>query len=168
MSLGKKLTGQLKQGSKGSVEVTEGDVKARVDVVGSGPYGAEVRGLSVERVQPRGSDDPDRGGRMDRAVERVQENLTYLPERLAPLESDPQSGRGILRSRREDVRGREYFEVNVQGGDRIDLGRFRGRGEGGGRDVVDENYGHGIIERIVDDLEEIVRDRRERVRDTEE
>lgn len=167
MSIGKKLTGRLKQASEGSVEVDDGEVRVTADVVGSGPYGAEVRKLSVERVEPRGEEDPSRSGRMDRAVEKLEEKLSYLPERVAPLEIDERSGRGVMRTRRGDVRDREYYEITVDGGDRIDIGRYRGASEGG-RDRVGENFGHGIIERLVEDFSEVVRDRRERVRGDED
>ena len=163
MSLGGKVIDELKAGRRGPVEVTDGDVRARVDVVGSGSYGSEVRGVSVERTEPRGAADAHRGARMSGAVKAIGDRVRYLAEPIAPLESDESSGRGILRTERAAVRGREYYEVEVDGGDRIDVGRFRGT-DTGGRDRVSENYGHRLLEKLVDDLEEVVRDRRDEVR----
>ena len=164
MSLGKKLIRKLKPGVEGEVEVEEDGVRAKADVVGSGPYGAEVKGISVGRVDPRGESHRVRGDRMRRVLDDLPETLDYLPERLAPLEADPASGKGVLRTPRTDVRGREYYEVTVDGGDKVDVERYRGRDEAAGRDSVSQNYGHSIVERLVDDLGEIVGDSRDSVR----
>jgi hypothetical protein len=162
MSLGKRLIDRLKQGSEGSVEVSEGELRATADVVGSGPYGSELRGLSVHRAEPRGDGDGARAERMQGAVRRIADG-GCLSEPLRALEVDPGSGRGILRTARERVTDREYYEVTVEGGDRVDVGRFRGR-ESGGRDRIPSNFGHGVLRRLVDELEEVVADRREQVR----
>jgi len=167
VSLGSELVERLKAGASGSIEVDDGTVRARVAIRGSGQYGADVEEVLVERLEPRGSADPDRGRRMEEIVEAVGRDLTYLPEALQPLEADPASGRGVLRTTRRSVRDREYYEVSVEGGDRVDIQRFRGHAEGGRARVV-ENYGHGILRRVVDDLEGLVRDRRERVGDEDD
>ena len=95
---------------------------------------------------------------MQRAVDQIVDRVQYLPERVAPLELDPASGRGILRTRRDQVRDKEYYEVEVAGRDRVDVGRFRHDPESGGRQRVADNMGHGIIERLVDALAEVVSD----------
>lgn len=150
MSLGDRLVDELKKASQpGSVSAEQDGVRATADVAGSGQYGADVRGISVERTEPR---DPDgRGERMGRAVERIAGRVKYLSEDLEPLEADPASGRGVLRTRRADVKGREYWEVEVDGGDRVDVGRYRGSDDGG-RERLAENFGHGATKRLVDDL----------------
>lgn len=167
MSLGKRLIDKLRTGAEGPVEVTHEEVRARADVVGSGPYGSEIRGLSIERANPRGAEDATRGDRMQGIVDTVATEVGYLPEPLKPLEVDARAGRGILRTERRSVTGREYYEISVDGGDRVDVDRFRGR-EAGGRDRVSSNFGHGVLKRLVDDLEEVVGDRRKRVRSGEE
>lgn len=166
MSLGDRLIDELKRGADGPVAVDRDEVRATVDVAGSGPYGAEVRGVTVERTQPRGSDDPDRAQRMQQTTDRMGQ-AGYLDEPLQPLEMDSASGKGVLRTRRDRVRGREYYEVSVDGGDRVDVERFRGHADGG-RERVSSNYGHGVLRRLVNDLEEAVGDRRERVRPEDE
>ncbi len=153
MSLGNKPVDQLKRGVSGPVEVSEGEVRATADVGGSGPYGAELRGLSIERTSPA-----EGGGEaMERVVEAIAERIQYLPERIVPLETDASSGRGVLRTRRDQVREREYYEFAVEGGDRVDVGRFRGAA-GGGRERIADNFGHRVIERLVDDLADVVGD----------
>ena len=166
MSLGKRLVDKLKRGVTGPIEVQHEEVRASADVVGSGPYGAEVRGVTVERTHPRGAEDPDRGERMQRTADKLAET-GYLDEPLQPLELDAASGKGVLRTERGEVKDREYYEVSIDGGDRVDVERFRGRGEGG-RERLASNYGHGVLKRLVDDLEEAVGDRRERVRAEDE
>jgi len=164
MTLGKRLVDKLKTGSEGPVEVVHDEVRATADVVGSGPYGAELRGLTIERTEPRGPDDRSRSKRTTGAVERIASDVGYLSEPVKPLEVDASSGRGILRTARGSVTDREYYEITVEGGDRVDVERYRGR-DGGGRDRVSSNFGHGVLKRLVEDLEEVVGDRREAVRE---
>lgn len=163
MSLGRDLVDKLKEGasaSEGFVEVSHQGIKARAEVSGSGPYGADVRAISVEREAPRGPDDPQRGDRLQDAMDQLDERLGYLPEQVAPLEVDLSSGRGVMRTCRGEVKGREYYEIRVEGGDRIDMERFRGRAAEPGRDRLEENFGHRVIERLVDDFRDVVGDRR--------
>lgn len=155
MSLGDELVQKLKQATrKGEVEAEDDGVRATADITGSGPYGAEVRGVSVERKAPAAG---DRGEQLERTVDSIAGRVRYLSEELEALESDAASGRGILRTRRAAVREREYWELEVDGGDRIDVGRFRGSASGG-RERLAENFGHGTLRRLVDDLAEVVGD----------
>ena len=156
MSLGQKLIDALKQGATGEVEVSGDSVKGKAQVAGSGPYGSDVQSLSVERVAPLG--ETRRAGRLAETVDAIQQRVTYLPEQVEAIESDPTSGQAVLRTRRSQVKDREYYEFHVTGGDRVDVGRFRGRDQKGGRDRVDENFGHGVLRRLVDDLGEILGD----------
>ncbi len=153
MSLGDALVDKLKKAArKGEVEVTEGEVRASADITGSGPYGAEVRGVSVGRTSPA---EGDRGERMSKAVDAIEDRVRYLSEELEALECDASSARGVLRTKRASVKQREYWELEVDGGDRVDVGRFRGS-SAGGRERLAENFGHGTMKRLVDDLAEVV------------
>ncbi len=144
MSLGKALVDELRNGTAGPVEVQDEGVVVTADVVGSGPYGAELRGLRIEG-----------GGALDvqDASEALVDRVNYLPERLEALEVEAQ--RGILRTARDQVKDREYYELEVAEG-RVDLGRFRYDAEAGARSRVPENFGHRMIERLVDDLAEVL------------
>ena len=155
MSLGDALVDKLKKATrKGELEVSEGGVRASADITGSGPYGSEVRGVSVGRTEPS---EGDRGERTARAVDAIEERVRYLSEELEALECDGPSGRGVLRTKRAAVKQREYWELEVDGGDRVDVGRFRGSASGG-RERLAENFGHGTLRRLVDDLAEVVGD----------
>ena len=144
MSVGEALVEALRGAPPGPVEVDVQGFQASVDVVGSGPYGAEVRGLRI------------RGGSRDveAVVDAIAERVTYLPERLERFEVDAASGRGLLRSAREQVRDREYYEVEATPG-QVDFGRFRFT-EPGARATLGENFGHRDVRRLVDDLCDIL------------
>jgi hypothetical protein len=79
---------------------------------------------------------------------------TLLPERLERFEVDAASGRGILRTARDQVRGREYYEVEVTEGG-IDFARYKYTAPGE-REVLGENFGHDSLKRFVDDLGDIL------------
>lgn len=145
MSLGKALVDELRKGTAGPVEVQDEGLRATADVVGSGPYGAELRGLRIEG----GAADP--AAASDAVIERVN----YLPERLEALEVEPE--RGILRTARDQVKNGEYYELEVTGGS-VDLGRYRYDAEQGARARVPENFGHRLIERLVDDFAEVLQE----------
>jgi hypothetical protein len=165
MSLGARVVDALKKGATGAVEAEEGGVRARVDVVGSGPYGADVRGISVERSGASGAGgaggaggakDPDRARRTGEAVRAIERRVDYLPERVKAHEVEPAQGRGVLRTEPRQVRDREYYEVEVDGGERVDVHRYRWEPGRSGREQVPENFGHKILRRLVDDLGGIV------------
>lgn len=155
-TIGERMVDALRGGDRRDVEVSADGVRARARVVGSGPYGCDLESLSVER-EPRG--DADRGARTAAVTEAIARRLDYLSEPLEPLEIDASSGRGQLRTRRDRVRHHEYYEVEVAGGDRVDLRRYRYERSSGERHLVSENHGHGVIRRLVDDLNEVL-DRR--------
>jgi len=155
-TLGELLVEQLRGTEAREVEATVDGVRAHARVAGAGPYGCELEGLTVER------EARDAAGRGDRAIavtEAIARRVDYLAEPLQPLELDRASGRGQLRTRRDRVRGHEYYEIDVDGGDRVDVARYRYDREAGARRPVTDNQGHGVIRRLVDDLNEAM-DRR--------
>ncbi len=153
-TLGERLVEQLRAGGQREVEATVDGVRARAQVAGAGQHGCELEGLTVERTQPRG--DAGRGDRTSDVTEAIARRIDYLAEPLQPLELDRGAGRGQLRTRRDRVRGHEYYEIEVSGGDRIDVKRYRFDPASGAREPVSSNHGHGVLRRLVDDLSDLM------------
>ncbi len=153
-TLGEQLVERLRDTAHREVEASTDGVRARARVAGSGPYGCELEGLTVEREEPL--DDVDRGERAAAVTHAIARKVDYLSEPLQPLEVDRTSGRGQLRTRRDRVRGHEYYEVEVDGGDRVDVSRYQYDRASGERHAVSDNQGHGVIRRLVDDLSELI------------
>lgn len=153
-TLGQRLVEGLRDSDQRSVEATVDGVRARARVAGAGHYGCELEGLTVERERPR--DAAGRGERAAQVTEAIARRVDYLSEPLQPLELDRAGGRGQLRTRRDRVRGHEYYEIDVDGGDRIDVHRYRYDRASGERQEISENQGHGAIRRLVDDLSELL------------
>ncbi|MCO4769510.1 MAG: hypothetical protein KDA24_05720 [Deltaproteobacteria bacterium] len=152
-SLGRSLIDALKEGASGEVVVERAGLRARARVAGAGLYGSELEGLTVE-TETRGLGG--RPARTERVVHGLAERLDYLGEPLEALEITPSHGRGQLRTRRDRVRDGEYFELDVQDGDRVDVGRVRYDREAGERRKQTRNTGHGVLRRLVDDLAELI------------
>jgi len=148
-TLGRELVDALKEGVVGEVSVEQGALRARATVRGSGRYGAELDGLTVERAEAPGDTD-----RTDEVTHGIAERVDYLPEPLELLELGPE--RGQLRTRRDRVQGGEYFEVDVAGGRRVDVGRVRFAHETKQRHRQSYSTGHGVLRRLVDDLAELI------------
>jgi hypothetical protein len=120
---------------------------------------AEVRaldslGIALRRLTVWGGDgDTDLQALADAIAQRV----TYLPERLAPIERDPE--RGIVQMRSappltegEDV---EYYEATLTREDsvsRIRLARYRWSAERRRRTDVSIVLTQQLFQRLVDDL----------------
>ncbi len=153
-TLGEQLVERLRDTAHREVEASADGVRARARVAGSGPYGCELEGLTVEREEPL--DEAGRGERAATVTEAIARRVDYLSEPLQPLEVDRKSGRAQLRTRRDRVRGHEYYEVDVDGGDRVDVARYRYDRASGERQAIPDNQGHGVIRRLVDDLSDLV------------
>lgn len=136
-TLGDALGEALRTAEPGVVEVEQHGRRVIAEVAGAGPYGADLKRLRVE-------------GEFDvpAAVDAIEQAVTRLPERLERFEVEPT--RGVLRTAREQVRDREYYEVEVTP-DGIDFARYRYRGPGE-RELVTENYGRRELKQLVDDL----------------
>ncbi len=104
----------------GTVEVDRAAGKAEVDVVDVDRIGVRVRGVRVHR---------DRAVDVGEEAQRLPERLRSLPDRVAPVEVDATLGGARLRTRPDEMRGRDFFEVDVAP-TRTDIHRTRIDDEG--------------------------------------
>jgi|ETNmetMinimDraft_26_1059896.scaffolds.fasta_scaffold35522_2 hypothetical protein len=150
--IGRKLVDALKN-SNGSgrreVEVDHDGATARARVRGSGPYGSSIDELTV--VRPG-----DDGGDIEHQADDLVERLSYLPERVRKHEIAPALGGGILRSEPDEMRNREYQEIGLQGGHEARVRRYRYDREAGERRAIPQNYAHETLERLTDDLADVL------------
>ncbi len=125
----------------GIIEVEEAGGKTRVDVVETDRLGVRVRGIHV------GHGERD----MQRVAEVLPGAVRAIPGRLVPVEVAPVLGGATLRTRPEDMRRKQFFEVEVRKGG-TDIRRYQvkdGSREGRDwtmtreqlRDLVDEVRG---------------------------
>ena len=158
VSVGQRLVDTLKN-SAGSgprtVEVEEDGITVRAKVKGSGPYGSNLEQLSVERPDGERVGDGERSP-VERQAHDIVERVTYLPERLRKHEVEGGLGRGILRSRPEDMRDREYQELDLLEGRKIDVMRYKFAVKGGKRKRIPQSFGHENLRRLADDLAEVL------------
>lgn len=87
--------------------------RVRADIVDEDRLGVQIDRLRVDA--PEGI-----GGRVD----RIAQDLRPGGERLVPVEVDERLGGGVLRTRTDEMRGRRYFEVEVDA-EGAGLGRYR-------------------------------------------
>jgi hypothetical protein len=88
----------------GKVRVERGHTQTEVEVVEADRLGVRVRGVDVHR---------DRPVDVETEARSLPERLRALPERVSPVEVDPTLGGARLRTRPEELRGKEFFEVDV-------------------------------------------------------
>ncbi len=88
----------------GVIEVERPGGRARVDVVEADRLGVRVTRVGVRR---------ERAVDVAAEAERLAGGVRALPDRLAPVEVAPELGGAVLRTRPEDVRRKEFFEVQV-------------------------------------------------------
>ncbi|TNE85121.1 MAG: hypothetical protein EP330_27355 [Deltaproteobacteria bacterium] len=142
MSLADALAEALDKKSEGTITAEHGGAKAHVDVVTSGPVGVRVRGVKIER----GRDVP-----IETAAEELPGQLAgVLPERIHAVEVDPRLGGAILRTKPDEMRGREFVEVEVSGTRKVDIRRWEASDEG--RKPKDWAMTRDALGRLVDDL----------------
>jgi len=143
VTLGRALDGALgKKGKTGEVVVEEGGAKAVVDVVD-----ADRLGVTVKRVRVSRAEDRD----VAEEAAALPERLRALPERVEPVEVDPGLGGAILRTGPEDMRKREFFQVDVGERD-VEVRRYRVEDEGRGE--VDFTMTRGQLEQLIDELKD--------------
>ena len=88
----------------GEVSVEEPGGRTTVDVVEAGKLGVRVRAIGV------GHEPVD----IAREADRLTEDLRALPERVQPMEVDPDLGGAILRTAPDEMRRGRFFEVDVR------------------------------------------------------
>jgi hypothetical protein len=124
----------------GVVEVERDGGRARVDVVEADRLGVRVSGVRVAR---------DRAVAVDEEARRLAGGVRALPERLEPVEIAPELGGAVLRTRPEDVRRREFFEVGITPTETT-VGRRRVTDDG--RVPVDFTLTRDQLDGLLDDL----------------
>ena len=142
MSLSHAIAEALDKKSEGTVTAEHGGAKAHVDVVASGPVGVRVRGVKIER----GRDVP-----IEQAAEELPGQLAgVLPERIKAVEVDAGLGGAVLRTKPEEMRGREFVEVEVTDTRKVDIRRWAVGEEG--REARDWAMTRDALGRLVDEL----------------
>jgi len=137
---------QLPGVKPGPVEVeTEGGF-AQVDLVEGDGIGVRVNRV---RVNVSG------GASVDDRARRICERVRCLGDRLVPVEVEPRLQGGILRSDPSDMRGREYFEVGLDGSGAT-VERYRADPDCG-RDRHPFTLTHDQLDELVDDIHKSLR-----------
>lgn len=124
----------------GTVEVAGPSGSAHVDVARAGPIGVRVRKVRVTH-------DEDRD--IAQEAERLG-GLRSLPERVVPIEVAPGLGGAILRSKPDEMRDREFFEVEVDGAREVEVRRRRVTEDG--REAVEWDMTRDGLGRLLDEL----------------
>jgi hypothetical protein len=116
MSWHEALDEALEGAEAGSVRVAgPAGAEAEVDLRAVGPIGVRLGGLRLRHAEDRD---------LNTEAERLQE-LRGLPHRLIAQEVDPRLGGATLRSRPEELRRRDFFEVRIDGAREVGLRRYR-------------------------------------------
>jgi hypothetical protein len=125
---------------KGTVGVHRGDTDTEVDVVDTDRLGVKVRSVRVGRERP-----VDVVGE----ARRLPDDLRSLPDRIAPVEVDPALGGAKLRTRPDELRGGEFFEVDVE--PRQTTIRRTRVGDDGGREPAEWTLTRDQLDRLIDE-----------------
>jgi hypothetical protein len=105
MSWRDRLDDELDAQPDGTVRVSTDRAEAEIEVRRADAIGVRIGRVRLERDVPR--DVVDEATRLGGA-------LRSIPDRLAPVEVDRALGGAVLRSRPEDMRDREFYEVEVR------------------------------------------------------
>lgn len=126
----------------GTVHIDRSSGHAEVDVVDADRIGVRVRGVRVHR---------DRDVDVGEEAYALPERLRSLPDRIEPVEVAPTLGGARLRSRPDEMRGSEYFEVDVAPR-RTDIRRTR-VDDHGDRHEVDWTVTRDQLDRLIDEAD---------------
>ncbi len=124
------------------IGLAAGGAEAEARVVDSDRLGVRVGRLRVRKAE-----------RFDVAgeVAALPDRLRSLPEKLRAIEVDNRDGRAVLRTRAEEMRKREFFEVQIDGGRDLDVRRFRVDDQGDRR-AIDWTMSREQFGRMLDEL----------------
>ena len=104
-------------------------------------------GVRVSRVRVHKGHAVD----VTREAQDLPRRLRALPERLVPVEIDAAHGGAVLRTAVDEMRRREFFEVQVAGSQDLDVRRYR-VDEQGDRQAIDWTMSREQLGRLIDEL----------------
>ena len=119
---------------------------AEVDVVEVDRLGARVDRVRVTTPAP---------GPLARQADGIAERVRDLGDRLVPVEVDDRLGGGVLRTAPQEIRGRRFFEVELDG-EGATVERYQ-VGEDNQRERQPFTLTREQLGRLVDDLEDGLR-----------
>lgn len=127
----------------GTVRVPgEGGGHAEIDVEKVDRIGVRVRGLRVVHGERRDVADE---------AKRLTDDLRSLPHRVTPVEVEPRLGGAVLRSRPEEIRRGEHWQIDVSEGQ---TGISRQRvGEDGMREPSPWDMTRETLGRVIEELD---------------
>jgi len=116
--------------------------EATLDVVKVDGLGVKVREVKVRRKNP-----------FDLAAEcqALPEKVRSLPHRIQPVEVEPTLGGGTLRSRPEEMRKREFYQVDLTGDRDVGVRRYR-VGRNGERKQTDFTLTREQLGDLIDEI----------------
>ena len=126
----------------GTVSVDADGVTHEVEVDAVGPLGVRLRRLRVRR-----GTDRDLG----EAAQVLPSRLRPLPEKLVATEVDPRLGGATLRTRPEQMRKREFFQLDLRP---REAELHRSRVTEGGRASVPWTMTRDGLREVIEDLSE--------------
>ena len=103
-------------GDAGSVSAAVPGGEATVDVVAVDGLGVKVRGVSLDRSNPFD---------LETECHALPDRIRSLPHRVHPVEVDAGLGGGTLRSRPEEMRKRDFFQIDLSGKGTVGVRRFK-------------------------------------------
>jgi hypothetical protein len=124
----------------GQVVLERAGGRTVVDVTEVGRIGVRVRGLSVGHAPVD----------LTAEAEALPGRLRAVPDRIEAIEVAPTLGGAILRTRVDDIRDREFFEVDVRP-EQTGLRRYRMGEEG--REPVDFSVTREQLGHLIDELD---------------
>jgi hypothetical protein len=141
MSLPDALDAELDRAARGgTVQASDGDNDAEIDVVEADRLGVRIRRITVARATPY---DPAEIAR------DWPREIRELPERLRAVEVDPGLGGATFRSDPDDRRDDSFVEIEVRGGT-AEIRRHRVGADG--REALDWTMTRDQLRRLVDTL----------------